>query len=132
MYSRDDSGDDEDPGIKELNKILTEYESEENHYLQINFLLGDLNICKLVIILNDHLTVSLTLLKIDVFRLEAKSFYLFVLGRWWIALYSGMHSVFCSTQLSRVDASSSILPWDIEPSVRHRFAHYAIWHITVL
>lgn len=74
MYSRDDSGDDEDPGVKELNKILTKYESEEKHYLQINFLLGDLNICKLVIILNDHLTVSLTFLKIDVFRLEAKSF----------------------------------------------------------
>ena len=40
MYSRDDSGDDEDPGVKELNKILTEYESEEKqkHYLQINFI----------------------------------------------------------------------------------------------
>lgn len=27
------SGDDEDCGVKELNKILTKYESEEKHYL---------------------------------------------------------------------------------------------------
>ena len=70
------SGDDEDLDVKELNEILTKYESEGKHYLQINFLLGDLNICKLVIILNDHLTVSLTFLKIDVFRLEAKNLFI--------------------------------------------------------
>lgn len=75
-----EKGDDEDRGVKELNKILTKYESEEKHYLQINFLLGDLNICKLgncfndLIILSDLLTVSLTFLKIDMFRLEAKKF----------------------------------------------------------
>lgn len=41
-------------------------------------------------------------------------FFLFLWGKWRIAMYSGMHRAFCYTQLNRVDTSSFVLPCVIE------------------
>lgn len=112
----EDSSDDEDTTVKELSKILMKPDSGERYYLQVDLLFCwvILNNDKLVNILNGHLTASLTFLKIDIFKLEKKTFFFFVLGKGWIALYSGMHRASCYTRLNRVDTYSFVLLWDIE------------------
>lgn len=55
----------------------------------------------------------LTFLKIDILKLTGKTFFFF-LGKWRIALESGMHRASVYTQLSRVGTSSFILPHTVK------------------